>query len=268
MRATTTRSRALLGEIEPDVIVQAGGGRARRAVEQGPVQHVRPQPAHAGERARLRARRRASSTSSSSPRAWSTATSRRAEVGRGPPARADRHLRRAQGRRREDRDRLQPGLRPPVHDRPALGALRAALRQPPRRARSSSRARSWARTCASTATATSSSTSPTSTTSSTASCRDRSPRTAPQRDLQHDLRQGPRARRELIDARQDALPRDRGRVRRARPRCSPFRGTLSHREGARPDRLRAQGRARGGPRRATSSGTASSPASDVPVGGG
>ena len=36
----------------------------------------------------------------------------RAGGDRGPPARADRHLRRAQARRREDRDRLQAGLRP------------------------------------------------------------------------------------------------------------------------------------------------------------
>ena len=49
---------------------------------------------------------------------------------RGPPARPDRHLRRAEARRREDRDRLQAGVRPRLHDHPAVGALRARLRQP------------------------------------------------------------------------------------------------------------------------------------------
>ena len=48
--------------------------------------------------------------------------------------RADRHLRRAQVRRREAGHRLQPGVRSAVHDRAALGALRRALRQPARRA--------------------------------------------------------------------------------------------------------------------------------------
>ena len=51
---------------------------------------------------------------------------------RGRAVRADRHLRRPQVRRREDGDRLQAGLRPRLHDHPALRALRTGLREPAR----------------------------------------------------------------------------------------------------------------------------------------
>ena len=55
---------------------------------------------------------------------------RKPEVTEEQPLRADRHLRRAQVRRREDRDRLQPGVRPRLHDHPPVGSVRAGLREP------------------------------------------------------------------------------------------------------------------------------------------
>src|SRR5438445_90010 len=56
----------------------------------------------------------------------------------------NRDLRRAQAVRREDRDRLQPGLRHAVHHHPAVGAIWCALREPPcRSGLRRDRARGW-----------------------------------------------------------------------------------------------------------------------------
>ncbi len=107
-------------------------GRACRSLEQGPVQHVRPQPAHARERARRRPRHRHQTLRLPVVEHGLRQLHDR-ERRRGAPAESDRDLRRAQALGREDRDRVPASVRPALHDHPAVGAVRRALRQPSRR---------------------------------------------------------------------------------------------------------------------------------------
>ena len=130
-RATTTSSRSSSRRSSPTRSSTSPPSRTPTARTRTRFD-VRPLAAHARERARLVARRGRSSASSSSRRSMVYGNFKTPEVAEDHPLEPIGHLRRAQARGREDGDRLQPGLRPAVHDPAALGALRAALRQPPR----------------------------------------------------------------------------------------------------------------------------------------
>ena len=106
------------------------GRRSREPRQQGSVFDIRPLDPHSRECARCFALAEAAFRLLLLVDGLRQLPGRRRYRGHGlQPA---RHLRRTQVRWREAGHRVQPGLRPALHDRPPVGTLRRALRKPPR----------------------------------------------------------------------------------------------------------------------------------------